>query len=546
MAVVQISKIQIRRGLKSIGVPQLSSAELAWAVDTQELYIGNGSVAEGAPYVGNTKVLTENDNIIELASSYEFASTDPSIINTVTRPLGEKIDEIEVSVADFGAVGDGSTDNVAAFETAFEQLFRNTDTTYRKVLKVPNGTYLFLSDLEIPSNATIRGETQSNTILKINDSDILFVTSEGLSVADFNSSNRPKNIEISNLTIERVTGQTVLSGVESSNFNNITFIGEHQLSDSVANLTSESSAVFFNNSLFGTATTDIRFYKCTFQSNSISIKCIQTDQFDTSFFIHECNFDIGHTSIYIEGVSEQGNNWEIKNNTFNEISTNCFRSTNGIGTKIIGCDFQNCGNETNQSDNPIHEIIYFNETKNNIVLDNYGDRQQNAGVTNNSSKLAVSEVVNGELVNFIDRNYANIDTVDSPRTLAVFSTSNRFIKISYTLRLGSFNRTGIIMLNVNDEKDSINITDNFSYSARSQELLGSDPSNDPTFEWEQSGGQVITPEDGGPTVTNLEFLATLADNNSDSVNDTVILSYRNPLGDSAATGTISFDVSYGV
>ena len=67
MAVVQISKIQIRRGKKNSdsGVPQLSSAELAWAVDTQELFIGNGSVEEGAPQVGNTKILTNNDNILE-------------------------------------------------------------------------------------------------------------------------------------------------------------------------------------------------------------------------------------------------------------------------------------------------------------------------------------------------------------------------------------------------------------------------------------------------------------------------------------------------
>jgi hypothetical protein len=70
MAVVQISKIQQRRGQKLLsGMPQLSSAELAWAVDTQELFIGNGSVTEGAPYVGNTRVLTEHDNILELAGS---------------------------------------------------------------------------------------------------------------------------------------------------------------------------------------------------------------------------------------------------------------------------------------------------------------------------------------------------------------------------------------------------------------------------------------------------------------------------------------------
>ena len=59
MAVVQISRIQVRRGQKNAGagLPQLSSGELGWAIDSRELYIGNGSVAEGAPSVGNTKIL---------------------------------------------------------------------------------------------------------------------------------------------------------------------------------------------------------------------------------------------------------------------------------------------------------------------------------------------------------------------------------------------------------------------------------------------------------------------------------------------------------
>lgn len=63
MAVVSLSKIQIRRGRKlgGTGLPQLASGELAWAIDTRELYIGNGAVAEGAPAVGNTKILTEHD-----------------------------------------------------------------------------------------------------------------------------------------------------------------------------------------------------------------------------------------------------------------------------------------------------------------------------------------------------------------------------------------------------------------------------------------------------------------------------------------------------
>jgi hypothetical protein len=92
MAVVQISKIQHRRGRKNSGssLPQLASGELGWAIDTQELYIGNGSVSEGAPYVGNTKVITEHDNILDLALQYQYKRNDQltsSIANMKIRDL---------------------------------------------------------------------------------------------------------------------------------------------------------------------------------------------------------------------------------------------------------------------------------------------------------------------------------------------------------------------------------------------------------------------------------------------------------------------------
>ena len=60
MAIVQISQIKHRRGTNE-NLPQLASAELGWSVDTRQLYIGNGTLAEGAPEVGNTRILTEND-----------------------------------------------------------------------------------------------------------------------------------------------------------------------------------------------------------------------------------------------------------------------------------------------------------------------------------------------------------------------------------------------------------------------------------------------------------------------------------------------------
>ena len=95
MAIVQISQIKHRRGTNET-LPQLASAELGWSVDTRQLYIGNGTLEEGAPEVGNTEILTQYSNIAGITKYTQtitnnttaniaelvFDSTDPSIIIT--------------------------------------------------------------------------------------------------------------------------------------------------------------------------------------------------------------------------------------------------------------------------------------------------------------------------------------------------------------------------------------------------------------------------------------------------------------------------------
>ena len=62
MAIVQVSRITNRKGLAE-NVPQLAGAELGWAIDERRLFIGNGTLQEGAPVIGNTEILTEFSNI---------------------------------------------------------------------------------------------------------------------------------------------------------------------------------------------------------------------------------------------------------------------------------------------------------------------------------------------------------------------------------------------------------------------------------------------------------------------------------------------------
>jgi hypothetical protein len=57
VAIKQNSKIQVRSGLQQ-NLPQLSQGEFGWAIDSQKLFIGNGNVANGAPFAGNTEILT--------------------------------------------------------------------------------------------------------------------------------------------------------------------------------------------------------------------------------------------------------------------------------------------------------------------------------------------------------------------------------------------------------------------------------------------------------------------------------------------------------
>jgi hypothetical protein len=530
VAVVQISKIQVRRGQKNSnsGIPQLSSAEFAWAVDSQELFIGNGSVLEGAPYVGNTKVLTEHDNILELASSYQFASDDTAITLSVSRSLQSKEDET-VSVADFGAVGDGSTDCVAAFETAFTELFRNANENYKKELLIPNGEYLFTSDLAVPSGVILKGETQLGAVLNIGDNNIRFITSQGLELGDFNSTNRPQNVRWNNFTIKRTTGTLTLSGLAESRFQDVRFLGEYNLGNAVT-LATVPAAVFWQNTVIGTRAHNLVFDNCVFEQNAVSAKCLQSGVFDTTVRFQDCKFFVNDTSIYIDGVVTQGNRWQINDCEFEEVFNQAFRSTAGRGTLIQRSKFKSVGNGVSTSASPNDYMVYFGEKVGNILVNCISDRQQAAAVV--SGTAAFSEVYNAAGVTFVDKNYAPIYLSDSFSPVAALSAQNKFTVINYCLKLGEHTRYGTVTIVIGDDLSpeshgsNVSITDSFAYSPNT----------------------LMSP--GGNTMTNFEFGVskssnTVLDDSTAAVIDTVMLTYKNPLA-TGITGSISYDVAYGV
>ena len=174
MAIVQISRITNRKGLQE-NLPQLAGAELGWSIDERRLYIGNGTLQEGAPVIGNTEILTEFSDIINIAGSYTYegaaggyiVQTGPTPSSPITQSLQSWLDQF-ATVKDFGAVGDGVTDDTNAINRALYQLYcidNNTQT--RRSLFFPAGTYRITDTIYIPAYATLVGEGADGSIIQM-------------------------------------------------------------------------------------------------------------------------------------------------------------------------------------------------------------------------------------------------------------------------------------------------------------------------------------------------------------------------------------------
>ena len=174
MAILQISRITQRKGLEQDLPQPLAGAEFGWAVDQRRLFIGNGELAEGAPVVGNTEILTEFSDLLGSATAYTYqglaagytVQTGATSGSPVSQSLQRRLDSFAV-VTDFGAIGDGITDNTAAINRALFQLYcREVNPQIRRSLFFPAGVYLITGTLLIPPYALLYGEGADSSIIQ--------------------------------------------------------------------------------------------------------------------------------------------------------------------------------------------------------------------------------------------------------------------------------------------------------------------------------------------------------------------------------------------
>lgn len=164
MAITSISKIQQRRGVKADLPVTLSEGEFGWCLDTRELFIGNSS-----GFQNNTEILTEYSNNSDIIVN-KFKTFASNIQPAIVRPIGSKLNDI-ASIKDFGAKGDGVTDDAPAINAAISSLLfttgspTNASIASRVKLYFPAGTYLINSPISLFPFLTIIGDGYGKTII---------------------------------------------------------------------------------------------------------------------------------------------------------------------------------------------------------------------------------------------------------------------------------------------------------------------------------------------------------------------------------------------
>ena len=173
MAILQISRITARKGLVEDLPQPLAGAELGWATDERRLFIGNGPLEDGAPVVGNTEILTEFSDILSFAGQYTYkgeaagytAQTGVTSGSPVSQSIQSRLDSYAV-VTDFGATGDGQTDDTAAINRALFQLYCvQANPQVRRSLFFPAGNYIVTDSILIPPYACLYGEGSNSSII---------------------------------------------------------------------------------------------------------------------------------------------------------------------------------------------------------------------------------------------------------------------------------------------------------------------------------------------------------------------------------------------
>ena len=516
MAVIEIAKIQVRRGQElQTGVPQLDPGELGWAQDTEHLYIGK-RISEGASTDENSRILTDRDleNIFNLIGStvtqaivYQYRE-NVDHIHATTRTLQSKLDDF-VSITDYGVIPSSTaTDITDNLVDAIDDIFRNsTELSYqrrdsRRRLLIPAGNYYVNQAVELPPYTVLQGEGQGLTTLTlINSSTYMFKTIDALD-QDFESAgmesgvNRAREVEIKGMTLEYAVTATSnyallsLDNVLNARIEDVEFrTSIDPTSTTTYGLVTVGKGVSIRGTGGGIGSGDsnlcenITIEHCKFDSLLIGVEgtgSVVRTVIEKSIFNNLNQGVKMHTIASLPGPS----NGYLRDNRFqNIVNEAIFIGTSSERTNFVSENnlFVQVGNGTGLDDtvtSAFSPILRFYSSGNKSFND-YFQRQAVANSTTTSASFYYNPLLSGEGV--------ILDSTGFKKTLPA-GTSTEVVKLylngvdqkidlDYKLytSTGDYLRTGQLLVNIAGADNYGNISDYYNYNYNDATWSDGDP-----------------------------------------------------------------------
>lgn len=476
MAIVQISQITNRKGLQ-VDLPQLAGAELGWSIDERRLFIGNGTLEEGAPVIGNTEILTEFSDILAFQTNYTYkgeaagytVQTGPTPSTPISQSLQSWLDQF-ATVKDFGATGDGVTDDTAAINRALYQLFsREANPQVRRSLFFPAGVYRVTETILIPTYATLWGEGADSSVIRldnsVDDSTLnAYVARTADSLQQYgvnigtNGAAAPGYVTVMNLGFENLDTSTNVFLVEDANnctFRNVSFKGPLGQPNLVTDGPDSAGVRFASTPTL--VCTQIVFDSCQFSGTTYGMNTATeqggTDQQVKGVTVCNSEFDTLHQGILLgteTPVNGGATGFKIVSNVFDNIYNQGIIfgdvELNATGHNI----FYDVGNHFAGVTSPETVIIDI-QSNNNVSISDLFERSNAFAVTypriqlNTTTSIAMTNSQQLAIGNYVRETGQTFALAASQTNATVFSINTAsFVafKVDYTIVVGTSYRTG--------------------------------------------------------------------------------------------------------
>jgi hypothetical protein len=485
MAVIQISQIQVRRGyLQDLG--QLGSGEFGWAIDKLRLFIGNGTTEEGAPYEGNTEILTTNSDLLGLIARYVYRGflggyevvTGPDIAHPVVRSIQDKLDD-HINVKDFGAEGNGITDDTVALQHCIDEIYARhslvTPITTRRAINFHPGNYIISNDLLVPPYCIFRNTgkgsvvieqvgTSANCIIKTTDAT---GASSDMYNNELTTDSYLGSIEMWGITFRSSVPDIPLAIIDSAKSVEFTRCRFEGLTDSPVGPGNDRAVLI--TSVAATSKTTY-FSECDFYKTGIAAEVVSTIGIDDIAF-DRCTFANVYQGIQVSSANVSTVSIRITNSVFDNIAAHAIRTDNTVNGVVSAFNtYLNIGSNYDPTGISITPVIDFGGDINYSIADIITRTAENnlivPAIKHDSEYSISTDATN---VSRMGHSYQTVGKSvlieDSSTNLIPMSPKYRAGLITYSIERDDTIRSGTLKFSMNPTTDQAEFHDSYSESS---------------------------------------------------------------------------------